>query len=149
MQSLSSRSTLNIWIQLSITGIVVLLASFGAGWYFSWRKAQKSGKKLWTPTFKRLLIHLLLPLIVGGIFCVLLAFHNNISLIASAMLIFYGLALINGGKYTFQEIHYLGLCEIGLGILAGIFIHYGIIFWALGFGILHIIYGSVMYVRHQ
>lgn len=149
MRSLSSTGTLNFWFQLSITGFIVLVTSLGAGWYFSWKKAKKMGKQLWTPTFRRLLFHLLVPLFTGGIFCILLAYQNNISLIASAMLIFYGLALINGGKYTFHEIHYLGLCEIALGILAGIFIHYGILFWTIGFGVLHIIYGSIMYVRHR
>lgn len=149
LSSLSSTATFKIWIQLSLTGFIVLVASLGAGWYFSWNKAKKMGKRLWTSSFKRLLFHLLLPLLVGGIFCLLLTYHNNISLVASAMLIFYGLALINGGKYTFHEIHYLGLCEITLGILAGIFIHYGIIFWTLGFGVLHIVYGTIMYIRHK
>ena len=74
---------------------------------------------------------------------------NNIELVASAMLIFYGLSLVNAGKFTFGEIHYLGLTEIVLGILAGIFINHGLLFWAVGFGLMHIIYGTVMYYRYE
>ena len=65
------------------------------------------------------------------------------------MLIFYGLSLVNAGKFTFGEIHYLGLTEIVLGILAGIFINHGLLFWAVGFGLMHIIYGTVMYYRYE
>jgi hypothetical protein len=65
------------------------------------------------------------------------------------MLIFYGLSLVNAGKFTFSELHYLGLTEIGLGILAGLFVHLGLLFWTIGFGLMHIVYGAVMYYRHE
>jgi hypothetical protein len=39
--------------------------------------------------------------------------------------------------------------EIGLGLLAGIFIDFGLLFWTLGFGIMHVIYGTMMYYRHE
>jgi hypothetical protein len=70
-------------------------------------------------------------------------------MVASAMLIFYGLSLVNAGKFTFGEIHYLGLTEIVLGILAGVFINYGLLLWAMGFGLMHIVYGTVMYYRYD
>ena len=70
-------------------------------------------------------------------------------LVAPAMLIFYGLSLVNAGKFTLGEIHYLGLTEIALGLLAGVFINYGLLFWSVGFGLVHIVYGTVMYYRHE
>jgi len=70
-------------------------------------------------------------------------------LVVPVMLIFYGLSLVNAGKFTLSEIHYLGLTEIVLGILAGIFINCGLLFWTLGFGLMHIVYGTVMYYRHE
>ena len=79
----------------------------------------------------------------------ILIFRNNTELVASVMLIFYGLSLVNAGKFTLGEIHYLGLTEIGLGILAGIFVSHGLIFWSLGFGLMHIVYGIVMYYRYE
>lgn len=75
--------------------------------------------------------------------------RNDEALVASATLIFYGLALVSAGKFTVGEIHYLGISEIILGVFAGIFINYGLVFWAIGFGVLHIVYGSVMYFRYE
>jgi hypothetical protein len=43
----------------------------------------------------------------------------------------------------------LGICEIGLGLIASIYMGYGLLFWAVGFGVLHIIYGIVMYMKYE
>ncbi len=136
-------------ITLGIVAMIVLVAAILGAFYFSYRKAQKSGQKLWTSSTRRLLGHLLIPLVSGGIFAIILAFRNNIELVASVTLIFYGLALVNAGKFTFGEVHYLGLTEILLGILAGIFVGQGLLFWIVGFGAMHIVYGTVMYYRHE
>jgi hypothetical protein len=69
--------------------------------------------------------------------------------VAPATLIFYGLALVNAGKYTIKEIRYLGITEIALGILASFVVGYGLIFWSLGFGVLHIAYGLTMYWKYE
>jgi hypothetical protein len=136
-------------INLGIDALIVLMAAILGAFYFSYRKAQKSNQKLWTSSTRRLLGHLFIPLLSGGIFVLILAFRNNIDLVASSMLIFYGLSLVNAGKFTLGEIHYLGLTEIALGILAGIFINHGLLFWVIGFGVMHIVYGTVMYSRHE
>ena len=70
-------------------------------------------------------------------------------MVVPMMLVFYGLSLVSAGKFTFSEIHYLGLTEIVLGILAAVFINYGLVFWTIGFGLMHIVYGTVMYYRHE
>ena len=128
--------------------LVLVFAALGVI-YFSLRKARKSGQKLWAASTRRLLVHLIIPLVTGGVFTLILVFKNNTDLIASVMLIFYGLSLVNAGKFTFGEIHYLGLTEIALGILAGVFVRYGLLIWATGFGVMHIVYGAVMYYRYE
>jgi len=138
-----------ILFPLLILGISMVILALGSALFFSWRKARKHRLPLWTHTTRRLLIHLFIPLIAGAFFILILIDRNDGTLVASATLIFYGLALVNAGKYTFGEIHYLGISEIILGIFAGIFVHYGLVFWALGFGLLHILYGSVMYFRYD
>jgi len=70
-------------------------------------------------------------------------------LIAPSTLLFYGLALINASKYTFDELRYLGIAEIVLGIIACFLVGYGLIFWTVGFGFLHIIYGTFMYFKYE
>jgi hypothetical protein len=139
----------NIDLCLVIDALLVLgLALFGAV-YFSNRKARNAGQQLWNKQTRRVLIHLMIPLAAGGLFILILMFRNHLDMIVPAMLVFYGLALVNAGKFTFGEIHYLGLTEIILGILAGIFIHYGILLWTIGFGLMHIVYGTVMYYRYE
>ncbi len=128
--------------------LVLGIASLGAI-YFSYRKAAKAGQPFWTNPTRRLLIHLMIPMISGGFFTLIMVFRNDMALVSSVMLIFYGLSLVNAGKFTFGEIHYLGLTEIALGILAGIFVNHGLLFWTIGFGLMHIVYGTVMYYRHE
>ena len=86
---------------------------------------------------------------VGGLFSFILAWQENIRLVASTMLIFYGMALLMTSRYTQRDIKYLGYTEIGLGLLAGIFLNYGLLFWSLGFGMFHIVYGVAMYFKYE
>jgi hypothetical protein len=137
-----------IWT-LFLLAMAVLVLALASGFYFSWRKAKKKGLKMWDRTARRMYTHLLIPLLTGGFFCMILISWDGVNLVASATLIFYGLALINAGKYTLNEIQYLGITEVILGILAGIFVNFGLLFWALGFGVLHIVYGAVMYYRYE
>jgi len=139
----------DLWLYFVLDAIIILIFAALGVVYFSQRKARKSGLKFWTDSTRRLLIHLMIPLVSGGVFTLILLFNNYIDLIASAMLIFYGLSLVNAGKFTFGEIHYLGLTEIVLGILAGVFVRHGLLIWATGFGVMHIVYGTVMYYRYE
>ena len=89
------------------------------------------------------------PLGAGGIFCLALMFYGLPGLVAPGTLVFYGLALLNASKYTLDEIRWLGLSELALGLIAIFSLHAGLMFWALGFGVLHIVYGGVMWMRHE
>ena len=131
-----------------IAGIVILFSATTA-FYQSSLKAKKQGVKLWNSTTKRLFVQVAIPLVTGGLFCIALLYYGNAGLIAPAMLIFYGMALLNGSKYTLKEFHSLALCEIALGLISLFFIGYGLFFWTIGFGILHIFYGILMQKRYK
>jgi hypothetical protein len=137
-----------IWLLLA-DAIIVLIVSVIFAFYFSIKKARKEGKTIMTPTSKRMLINLLIPLVTGGAFVILLILQKNFQLIIPCFLIFYGLALVNGGKFTFGEIYYLGICEIITGLLSAFIPDLGLIFWIFGFGILHIIYGLALYRKYE
>ena len=94
-------------------------------------------------------MNLLIPLATGGVFVFVLLLQNNLQLLVPVFLIFYGLALVNAGKFTFGEIFYLGILEIITGLISAFFTGWGLIFWIFGFGILHIIYGLVMYRKYE
>ncbi|MEM6344214.1 MAG: hypothetical protein AAF927_10055 [Bacteroidota bacterium] len=137
-----------LWKTMGL-GVAILLTAVLFATLFSVRMARKKNLPLWNRTAERLLINMMIPLGVGAVFCFQLARFGFVGMVAPATLVFYGLALLNAGKYTLREIRYLGLCEIGLGLIAGFMVGYGLIFWVLGFGVLHIIYGVVMYLKYE
>lgn len=134
---------------LFLLAMLVFLFAVGGAFIFTYRRTKKTGAKLWSFTSRQLAIQLMLPLAAGGVFCFILLYYGIVFLVAPATLIFYGLALINAGKYTLSEIKWLGISELTLGLVASILPGYGLISWALGFGVLHIIYGIAMYFRHE
>ena len=136
-------------IQLLGIGLITLLLAVGSGIFFTRLKTKKTKQNIWDSQTKRLLINLLIPLFSGGVFCLLILLKGYIGLIAPLTLLFYGLALINASKYTLTEVRSLGILEIILGLIATCFIGYGLIFWCIGFGILHIIYGIIMEVKYK
>jgi hypothetical protein len=113
------------------------------------RKAKKVGEKVWNSTSKRLIINFCIPLLTGGIFTVLLLKNGYYGLIAPITLIFYGMACVNASKYTLRDVRYLGITQIILGLIATEFSGYGLYFWVLGFGICHILYGSIMHYKYD
>lgn len=139
----------NLVSHLIVTALVVLLFALTFGIFFTIRKSKKYNLPIWTSATKNMLFNLAVPLVVGGIFCLALVFHGIYGLIAPATLIFYGLAVINAEKYTFSDIKYLGFSELVLGCISLFYIGYGLIFWIIGFGILHIIYGLVMFKKYK
>lgn len=132
-----------------LIAFIVIALSAGTAFFHSSVKAKKQNVKLWNSAMRRLFIQISIPLVAGGLFCIALVYYGNMGLVAPAMLIFYGLALLNGSKYTLKEFHSLAILEIALGISSLFFIDYGLYFWAVGFGVLHIIYGILMQKRYK
>jgi hypothetical protein len=129
--------------------ILILIISLLAAGLLTFRKARKQGLPVWDASAKRLLQNLSVPLATGGIFCLILLYHGQLAFIAPATLLFYGLSLVNASKYTVVDLRYLGIAEIITGLTAMVFTDYGLLFWAFGFGILHILYGIIMYLKYE
>ena len=129
--------------------ILVFTVALFSGIFFSWRKSKKQGLPFWNNTSKRLVFHFMIPLVAGGLFCLFLIYYESYFMIIPGTLLFYGLALVNASKYTYDDTLYFGLCEIFLGLLSAYFIDYGIWFWAFGFGVLHIFYGILIYFKYD
>jgi hypothetical protein len=134
---------------LAVIALLTFVAAVIVSILFTLRKSKKIGVPLWSATTKHTMNAMLIPLISGGIFCVILTLNNIFYLVAPCMLIFYGLALVSASKFTHPDLFGLGICEVILGLLAAWFIGYGLVFWAIGFGILHIIYGVIMHLKYQ
>jgi len=133
---------------LALAGVVLAVALI-LSFVFTWRRAKQNHLPIWDLTARKLVWNVLIPLIAGGVFVLSMLQYGQWHFVAPACLIFYGLALVNGSKYTLSEVRYLGLLEIILGLINTQFINAGLYFWAIGFGVLHIIYGIIMWWRHE
>ena len=133
---------------LLVIAAVVLAASVITSVLMSMRKAKKSNDNFWSTSSRRLLINFMIPLASGGFFILFLIEKEMLGLIAPLTLLFYGLACVNASKYTLGDVRYLGITMIILGLLSTWFLGYGLLFWALGFGVCHIVYGAMMYFKY-
>lgn len=138
------------WVQivpnLIVLSLIVFMLSLGTIFFFSLRKARKRQHPFFNKPAFRTFLNFLLPLIVGGVFCLSLLVNEHFEAIAPAMLIFYGLALVNASKYTYDNIFWLGCAELLLGIVSAFLVGNGLVFWVIGFGVLHILYGIYFYI---
>jgi hypothetical protein len=139
------RLKLNLFL---LAGAVLALA-LSSAFYFTWRKTKEDKVPLWNHTSRQLAINMIIPLVAGGLFILTMLQHDEWRFVAPASLIFYGLALVNASKYTLSDIRYLGISEIILGLIATQYIGQGLYFWAIGFGVLHIIYGFIMWWKNE
>ncbi len=134
---------------LFIIALLTFIAAISFAFLFTYLRSKKTNTPLWGKMALRLMLNLSLPLLVGAVYLFRLLQIGSFGLIAPGCLIFYGLALLNASKYTLKEIRYLGLCEITLGIISLWYMHKGLYFWAAGFGVLHIVYGTFMWWQHE
>jgi len=132
-----------------ITALLVFFLSLILAVYFSWNKAKIKGENIWNPTSKRLLFNMLIPLGTSGVFILILISKGLIGLIIPTTLLFYGLSLAIAGIYTIGEVRLMGFIQIIIGLLSFWYIEYSLLFWGLGFGVVHILYGIYMYVRFE
>ena len=129
--------------------LAVAVLSVVTAYLLTTQKAKKNKVKIWDATTKRLLLNFLIPLVTGGIYILIKLNSQHYGLTASLMLIFYGLALVNASKYTIGNVKYLGYVEIIAGLICAVLPGYGFWFWIFGFGVMHIIYGSLMHFEEK
>lgn len=137
-----------VW-NLLLTGCVVLFLAITTAVLLSVRKGKARGERIWNTAAKRMLANMAVPLVTGGIFVLILLAKGLLLLLAPTTLIFYGLALYNAGKFTFSDVKYFGFVQVGLGLLGALFPQYSLLFWAFGFGIMHIIYGIYVNFKYE
>ncbi|GAB4030004.1 hypothetical protein [Spirosoma jeollabukense] len=136
---------------LKVIGLasLILVLAIGTAVLLSYNKATKRREKLWNAIVKRLLINMAVPLLAGGLLLLILIGKGLIGLLAPITLLFYGLALYNASQFTYEEVRSLGLIQIGLGLLSAYYVEYGLVCWAVGFGVAHILYGIYMHYRYE
>ena len=82
-----------------------------------------------------------IPLAAGGLLSIALVMQGHYGLTSSIMLLFYGLALVNSSHYTYPILRYLGYAELILGIIDCFTMSHALLFWFLGFSVMHVVFG--------
>lgn len=146
---LVSSSVELLSLQLIRIAVVVFIAALVSAFLFTYLRSRKTGVPVWGVSAQRLMWNTILPLATGGVVIIRLLQVGSYGLVAPCCLVFYGLALVNGSKYTLGEVRWLGYGQIILGLINLWMPGYGLYFWAAGFGVLHIIYGIAMWMKYE
>ena len=135
--------------ELMLIGTLTFMLALLLAFLFTYYRSRRNYTPVWNGAVRRLMWSVMGPLVAGGLFLYRMIQLQQYELVAPGCLIFYGLALINASKYTLGEVRYLGYGQVFLGLVNLWFIGYGLHFWALGFGLLHIVYGIVMWYKYE
>ncbi len=133
---------------LLIAGLTFIAAAISAI-YFTYIRSRKDKTSVWNSTSKRLMWSILVPIVAGAVFLLRMIDLEQFGIVAPGCLIFYGIALFCGSKQTLSDIKYLGYAEIILGFISLWMMGYGLLFWTIGFGLFHIIYGVWMWYKYE
>ncbi len=136
-------------INVIAAALIILLLALGSALFLSYKKGNKRGEKIWNATSRRLIANMGVPLSAGGILILIFLAKGLVGLVIPATLLFYGLAIYNASKFTFDEMKFMGLLQIGLGLISTYFIEFSLLIWAFGFGVVHITYGAYMHFKYE
>ena len=135
--------------RLILLAALTFIVAFCLAFLFTYSRSRKTGVPIWGHVARKVMINVSVPMIMGGLVIWRMIDYGIYGFIAPVCLLFYGLGLINASKYTFSEIRYLGYGQIILGAVNLWMPGYGLYFWALGFGVLHIVYGFLMWWKNE
>lgn len=140
-------------VAISKRFLFLAVATFGlavlGAFYFSYRKNSREGHKTFNTAARRMIISMGIPMAAGAWMVFYFLSEGQIFNLVPTMLVFYGMTLINSAKYTISDIRWLGLFEIITGCFATLRPEWGLYFWAFGFGVLHIVYGIIMWRKYD
>lgn len=134
---------------MMVLAALLLVLSIGTAAWMARRKANKQGEVVWTAASRRLLTDLAVPLLTGGLLLLAFTWLGAFSLLLPISLVFYGITLYQAGPVTYTALRILGLLNLALGFLALLLPEHAMLFWAAGFGLLHIIYGLFIHFRYE
>lgn len=136
-------------INVIAIALIILILALGSAVFLSNKKGKQKGEKIWNTTSRRLIVNMAVPLLAGGILILIFLAKGLVGLIIPSTLLFYGLAIYNASKFTFGEMKFMGLLQIGLGLISAYFIEFSLFIWAFGFGVVHIAYGTYMHFKYE
>jgi hypothetical protein len=147
--AVNQSSYYDLLIELIAIAIGVFVIAFVTAFFFTYRRSVSKNTPIWNSVSQRMVWNALLPILVGGIVILRVLYLESYTLVAPLCLIFYGLALLNASKYTLGEIRWLGYAQIVLGLINLWNPGWGLVCWSIGFGVMHIVYGFIMWWKYE
>lgn len=123
-----------------------------------WRKASRAGKPMWSPPMRKFVFSFVPPLAVGAALTVVLWRIGAVTAIPGVWLMLYGTGVVTSGAFSVPVVPVMGACFLILGG-AALFappawsaawnqMWWNDVWLALGFGCLHIIFGTIIARRY-
>jgi hypothetical protein len=139
------------YVQVLGTAAVVFLVLAAATMaFFNRRKARRLGLPVWNDAAWKMALAFVVPVVTGAAWGIILVFKYGLfGLVAPLTLLFYGLGLTQASTHTLPALRYLGLAEIGLGLVSCFLTRETLIFWGLGFGVFHVLFGGLMVLQGE
>lgn len=110
-------------------------------------RAKSLDEKSWDVKTKNLVQAFFTPILIGLVFVLILYFNNEYNYLLALLLVFYGIGLLNAGFTTNNLVKPLGYIQVTFGLICAIKYDYTFWFFAIGFGIVHLVYGSIVYFK--
>jgi hypothetical protein len=113
------------------------------------RKASAAQLKLLSGPGRKFTLSLAPPLLAGALLSVALARVEAYDILPGLWMLLYGAGVMTGGAFSVKVVPVMGLCFMALGSVA-LFapISWGNSLMAMGFGGLHVIFGTIIARRH-
>jgi len=142
----AGQETAGSW--LGVWAIEAVLAAAIGAWAIE-RKARRFELPVLSGTGRKVLLGFAPPALAGIIITVALWTAGATELIPGAWLLLYGVAVVAAGTFSVRVVPLMGACFMILGVLTLLVVPgAGNLMLALGFGALHVVFGTIIARRH-
>ena len=112
------------------------------------RKARSAQTPILSRPARRFLLSYLPPIVVGALLTIVLYQGGLWHALPGMWLLLYGTGVVTGGAFSVRVVPLMGLCFMLAGAAALALPAWGTAWMALGFGLLHVVFGFIIARRH-
>lgn len=113
------------------------------------RKARRAGIPMFSGPGRKFALSFFPPMLVAAILTAVLFRAGAVAAIPGMWLLLYGTSVVSGGSFSVRIVPAMGSCFLLLGAVALVTPATWALWWmVLGFGVLHIVFGTMIARRH-
>jgi hypothetical protein len=142
VRSETTEAWVTVWMSAAVLSLGIALVAMTM-------KARAAGGSLLVGAGRKFAWNLTPPLLVGGLLTVAMTQMGAATLLPGVWLLLYGTGVVTGGAFSVRVVPLMGLAFMLVGA-AALFAPaaWGNLFMAGGFGLLHIVFGIVIWRKH-